>query len=369
MSSYSFPKYSSKYSSKSSSSEEYTEYEDPHKKLVNCVREVLNYSSISMSDRFDKPSFNKKELIKKLPINSPKLTVLLENIKQIDNEDYKKYKKLFKHFIFSDVKKGYGAKIIASCLIAAGYKLILKPTGNNVIVDEDILLSNNVSKFSILTTTSLWKNSIKEDSKKNILTVFNNRPNNIHGDLCRFIILDSSFKEGVDLFDVKYVHIFEDQLSKSDLTQAIGRATRFCGQKGLPFKKHVGWRLQVFNYKSFIPRPRDILKLKFNSTNEIIVNTVKQLDSNLKYKVNLIDTLSYILQENAVDNLLTQNINKLNKSIKVEKSIVFKSLSTLFLAGSLLLYLIDSQSKIVTEFLNKNKPNIKIDKILNLLLS
>ena len=69
----------------------------------------------------------------------------------------------------------------------------------------------------------------------------------------RFIILDSGFKEGIDLFDVKYVHIFEPSLTVADLKQTIGRATRTCGQKGLNFEPNVGWPLFVYNYYIALP--------------------------------------------------------------------------------------------------------------------
>ena len=83
-----------------------------------------------------------------------------------------------------------------------------------------------------------------------MLASFNKRPNNINGEDIRFMILDSGFKEGIDLFDVKYVHIFEPQLTKADMTQAVGRATRYCGQKGLKFVPNEGWKLDVFTYTS-----------------------------------------------------------------------------------------------------------------------
>ena len=52
--------------------------------------------------------------------------------------------------------------------------------------------------------------------------MYNERPSNINGDNMRFIVLDSGFKEGIDLFDVKYVHIFEPQRTNADYQQAIG---------------------------------------------------------------------------------------------------------------------------------------------------
>ena len=46
----------------------------------------------------------------------------------------------------------------------------------------------------------------------------------------RFFIFDSGFKEGIDLLDVKYVHLFDTPLNDADRKQAVGRANRTCGQ-------------------------------------------------------------------------------------------------------------------------------------------
>jgi hypothetical protein len=78
--------------------------------------------------------------------------------------------------------------------------------------------------------------------------MYNRRPENIHGDLVRFIVLDQGFKEGIDLFDVKYVHLMEPLTIPADQKQAIGRGTRFCGQRGLTFHPTFGWPLYVFKY-------------------------------------------------------------------------------------------------------------------------
>ena len=68
------------------------------------------------------------------------------------------------------------------------------------------------------------------------------------------MVLDSKFKEGIDLFDVKYVHLMEPAIASSDLKQAVGRATRFCGQRGLHFVPQRGWPLQVYVYKTLLPQ-------------------------------------------------------------------------------------------------------------------
>jgi superfamily II DNA or RNA helicase len=101
-----------------------------------------------------------------------------------------------------------------------------------------------------LSSTAVYGDAINAKTKKEILGKFNARPENIHGDLIRFIVMDAGYKEGIDLFDVKYVHIFEPQISKADQKQVIGRGTRTCGQKGLEFHPTQGWPLYVYVYDS-----------------------------------------------------------------------------------------------------------------------
>lgn len=280
-----------------------------HKKnYLQCVRQILNYSSIELTDRFDKPGFDGDKLLDKLPIASPKLVSLLENIYNLDKQDYKKHRKLFKHFIFSDLKRGYGAKIIASAFVAAGYTLVMKKNKGRLIVDPDIIKTDDDTKFAVLSSTALWDTSITPNFTREVLQVFNKRPSNVYGEDVRIIILDSGFKEGVDLFDVKYAHIFEDQLTQADLTQAIGRVTRFCGQKGLPFNN--GWEVQAYIYRSYRDTPRDLMKLKIFGGKEPVLDYLTKQNNDMYYNINFLEDTTNIIKDSAIDKLLNENINK-----------------------------------------------------------
>lgn len=214
-------------------------------KKAQCFRNVENWSKIQKHHRFDKPSFDKPSTVEDMKYMSPKLVEMMKTIEKLDKEDDKKFGKRFKHFIFSDVKKGgYGAKIIASAMIANGFNHCF--TRNMSIVKPEA--NDEKHTLGLLSSTALYDKPMTEKNKKSILSMYNNRPDNIYGEDMRFIIFDSGFKEGIDLFDVKYVHIFENQRTAADLTQAVGRATRSCGQKGLNFVPNEGWKLHVYQY-------------------------------------------------------------------------------------------------------------------------
>jgi hypothetical protein len=112
-----------------------------------------------------------------------------------------------------------------------------------------------------------------------VLDKFNSRPDNTYGELIRFIILDQGFKEGIDLFDVKYVHLFEPLAVNADEKQAIGRATRFCGQKGLEFHPRYGWPLYVFKYDVVIPKE---LKQKYMDAETLFELYIKKSNLDMR---------------------------------------------------------------------------------------
>jgi hypothetical protein len=230
-----------------------------------CIRKRSNWSKGDNQYKFDNPEFSPKKLLEDIQDHSPKLHVLLDKIEKIDKKDMQKYGKKFKHFIFSDLKSGtYGAKLIAGALMAKGMKLGYSskqnqnPKSNKKydkidLFSNDELLKSKGNNFYLLSSVSVYDQPITTTMKKSILKNFNERPTNIYGDLARIIVMDSGFKEGIDLFDIKYIHIYEPSVNPADQKQVIGRGTRTCGQKGLEFHPTRGWPLYVYVYDLSIP--------------------------------------------------------------------------------------------------------------------
>jgi len=227
----------------------------PAKKQAACLRKTINHSSLKTKELFyhKDSKFNLTDI----EITSPKLFELIKNIKELDAKDKKQHGKLFKHFIFTDLKIIQGLKMIASALQESGMNLVIHKANNSrkVIVDKGAIASGRSSgktNFAFLSSSAIKGLSYSTLSiRKDLLSdtgIFNNRKNNVHGENIRIIILDSGFKEGIDLFDVKYCHVFDSFNTESDKKQAVGRALRYCGQSSLPF--NGGWKLQVFMYKT-----------------------------------------------------------------------------------------------------------------------
>jgi len=136
----------------------------------------------------------------------------------------------------------------------AGEKRKKKKIWGKMQLHEDAKLKETPNaNFFLLSSVGVYDQPISVSTKKEILKKFNQRPDNIHGEDIRFIVMDSGYKEGIDLFDIKYIHIFEPSKNAADQKQVIGRGTRTCGQKGLRFNPTKGWPLHVFIYNLSIP--------------------------------------------------------------------------------------------------------------------
>ena len=222
----------------------------------DCVRQRTNWSDITGPYQFEKPNFNPNVLKQDIPSHSPKLERLLQHIRQLDEEDLRNHGFLHKHFIFTDLKSSsYGAKMIASGLIADGRVMGFEKAknGNLSFKSDAILAKTSYHNVLLLSSVAVYGKPMPSAAKKQILAKFNQRPENVYGENIRFIVLDSGFKEGIDLYDVKYVHIFEPPSNMADQKQVIGRGTRKCGQAGLIFHPTRGWPLHVFIYDMTIP--------------------------------------------------------------------------------------------------------------------
>lgn len=239
-------------SSYNENSEDFDEEDDKSKNsTAECIRNRTNFSVVKPFHLLDKKEFNADMLNLYIENDAaPKLKLLLENIKKLDKNDLQKTGKLYKHMIFTDVSRSaYGVKIIASALAAAGMNLAMHPQGTGfAIYPDEKLLDKRHTNFGVLISKAFYDRPLNVKTRKLLMEKFNSRPDNVHGELIRFIILDQGFKEGIDLYDVKYVHLFEPLTVPADEKQAIGRGTRFCGQKGLEFHPRFGWPLYVFKY-------------------------------------------------------------------------------------------------------------------------
>ena len=228
------------------------------KKPGSCIQKKLNVSERKPADSFDDPRFNGVSLMQRMPSISPKFMELFKRIKDLDTKDLFLFGHKHKHVIYSDVRYGFGAKFVASALVATGkYNMIVKGGPKNLLIDPRIV--HGKTNIAILTTAGLYKDSSGKRLKfsRPVATkiigrekgIFNQKSNR-YGEECQILVLNDNYSAGIDIIDAKYIHVFNPQISPSNLTQVEGRGTRFCGTTGLPFKAGEGWKLEVYNYAS-----------------------------------------------------------------------------------------------------------------------
>tara|TARA_B110000259_G_scaffold179117_1_gene218252 strand:- start:7383 stop:9614 length:2232 start_codon:yes stop_codon:yes gene_type:complete len=270
-------------------------------KKALCIRKVSNFSFQAKQHKIDKSNFDLKDFQKKLHEVSPKVIKLLDTIKELDENDMNKYNKNFKHIIYTDIKESSaGSKMIAASMMTKNYTNMYD---KSLKINENTLSKNYNKNFALLSSVQIYDKPFPVKLKKHIIELFNKRPDNINGKLVRFIILDSGYKEGIDLFDVKYVHIFEPLITESDEKQVIGRGTRFCGQKGLDFIPNIGWPLHVFKYNLIDDNNINVHELFINNSG---------LDLS---KLIFASELENISKYGAIDYNLNINIHNFNKKI------------------------------------------------------
>lgn len=299
-------------------------------KLAACIRKTAATVRLKKTSMPDHMAFDPTKLT---PFMSGKFSAVISKIRELDAEDVARHGTKFKHFVFTDLRESaYGAKAFAAYLIGAGFtfrmanlpkqvrrggRLVKTKHGETQLVSADPVIGGSDS-FAMLQSLPLWKNPLTVEVKKKILNTYNSRPENVHGELLRIIVLDSKFKEGIDLKDVKYVHLLEPAIATSDLKQAVGRATRFCGQSGLAFVPNRGWALDVYVYRTQLPGRPPFVDAG-GGAEKIDAHALMMAKSGLDLALlNLTKELTVLAIKTAVDYDLTFKVN----NFKIESAIL-----------------------------------------------
>jgi len=178
---------------------------------------------------------------------SPKFLNILENVK---DENYKGL-----HLIYSQFRTLEGIGILKLILEANGFAHFkIKKIGEVwqlAISAEDM----PKPKFALYTGTET------AEEKEIIRNVFNGAwkyipdaistklqaiaDNNMYGDIIKVLMITSSGAEGINLKNVRYVHITEPYWHPVRIEQVVGRAQRICSHQDLPEELRT---VEVFLY-------------------------------------------------------------------------------------------------------------------------
>lgn len=86
---------------------------------------------------------------------------------------------------------------------------------------------------------------IEKDVRKINKEIFN-KSDNKYGKYCKIIMISPAGAEGINLNNVRQVHVMEPYWNEVRIEQVIGRALRFCQHKDLPQEER---KVDVFRYK------------------------------------------------------------------------------------------------------------------------
>jgi hypothetical protein len=75
-----------------------------------------------------------------------------------------------------------------------------------------------------------------------------NTPENMSGDKIKVVLITKAASEGVDLKNIRQIHIMDPWWNLNRVEQIIGRGIRLCSHKALPFEKR---NAQIFLYTSY----------------------------------------------------------------------------------------------------------------------
>jgi len=191
----------------------------------------------------------------------------------------------------------YGVLPMALALEELGYSRFGSKTQN--------LINNEKKNYSY--SIICGNKEISPDINEEIEALTNN---NTNGERVKIVIISQSGTEGIDLKNIRQVHILEPWYNMNRIEQVIGRARRNCSHKELPLNKR---NVQIFLH---CVEPIETSK----GFMEPIDMYLYRLGEN---KNKMIGKVSKILKQVSVDCLLNENqksFSKLEKNINLKLS-------------------------------------------------
>jgi hypothetical protein len=164
------------------------------------------------------------------------------------------------------------------------FKIYLKFFGYDLYNEH-----NNKNKDSLKYVE--YHGDINQDIRTKNLKAFNNSYNK-EGNIIKVILISAAGSEGINLLNVKQVHIMEPYWNEVRITQLIGRAIRMCSHKDLPIDQR---NVIIYRYHA-------IRKNNITTTDEEIFKLANE-------KHNLIESFLHTVRESAVDCELFKNHN------------------------------------------------------------
>jgi superfamily II DNA or RNA helicase len=194
---------------------------------------------------------------------SPKMKIILENIQKSPGLI----------FVYSNFRSLEGIELFSKVLDFNGF--------------SKFGINDNKKKYAI------YSGSEDEKEKKEILSIFTSNENK-HGKFLKIILATSAGAEGLDLKNIRQIHIMEPYWNQMRIEQVIGRGVRRNSHIALPPNER---NVEIFRYFSVFSKKDYVLSKDKSSTDEHIeqLSLKKQL---------IINQVIQVLKETSFDCLL-----------------------------------------------------------------
>jgi superfamily II DNA/RNA helicase len=137
-----------------------------------------------------------------------------------------------------------------------------------------------------------------QEERQQVLNVYTD-PSNKHGEHIKILLGTSAAAEGLDLKNIRQVHIMEPYWNDVKMSQVIGRAVRIRSHADLPLnERHV----DIYRYMLKFTKDEKSLARETQTTDEFIYDIAKR-------KKGITDEILNILKEMAVDCVLNSRDN------------------------------------------------------------
>lgn len=255
---------------------ELTAYTNAIKKYIDTFLTFLN--NIVNTDKKNKHTLADDIKLFKEKYNS-KFSLFLSNEKTKSNLFNKLYQCSPKMItVIFNILKSMGPVLIYSNFVEMEGLQILK-----IYLNFFGFTSYNNNKENFNFNYMEFHGGISQEERDNNKTIFNSVANK-HGKLIKIIMISSAGKQGINLSNIRQIHIVEPYWNEARIEQIIGRGIRHCHHKDLPMEER---KVNVFRYKM-------VRKNNKKTADEKLENISRQ-------KFNLLLSFCEAIKEVAVD--------------------------------------------------------------------
>lgn len=175
---------------------------------------------------------------------SSKLPALLEKIQL-----YPKEKQYCYSAFYTNQGTGHGILEIGRQMEALGYKKLTVKEAKEVNKSGKQLPPAKRYILAIQKEIGEEGSVSAGNNLHEMLRIYNSEANK-NGDIVHMLLASQGFNEGLDLKDVRHIHIFEPLVTMASDLQTIGRARRFCSHAHL---NQSDWTVQIHRYLTDFP--------------------------------------------------------------------------------------------------------------------